>query len=124
MLYLDVYGHNKNVRKSLAYLAMVHKTPSTFTLMDRNEHAWKKRILSQKLSDSAIRSFEPKITGMIDRFCEYVCPVSAGKENTVSKPFNMSEMCKLNSNWSPLYLLVPADSTCCVTQAIIFSLTL
>ncbi|KAI3580546.1 cytochrome P450 [Fusarium oxysporum f. sp. albedinis] len=89
----DVYGHNKNVRKSLAYLAMVHKTPSTFTLMDRHEHAWKKRILSQKLSDSAIRSFEPKITGMIDRFCEYVCPVSAGKENTVSKPFNMSEMC-------------------------------
>ncbi|KAG5765125.1 hypothetical protein H9Q69_009396 [Fusarium xylarioides] len=91
--YKDVYGHNKNVRKSLAYLAMVHKTPSTFTLMDRHEHAWKKRILSQKLSDSAIRSFEPKITGMIDRFCEYVCPASTGKGNTVSKPFNMSEMC-------------------------------
>ncbi|KAF5563111.1 cytochrome P450 monooxygenase E-class group I [Fusarium phyllophilum] len=91
--YKDVYGHNKNVRKSLAYLAMVHKTPSTFTLMDRHEHAWKKRILSQKLSDSAIRSFEPKITGMIDRFCEYVCPASTTKENTVSKPFNMSEMC-------------------------------
>lgn len=102
MTFLDIYGHNKNVQKSLPYLAMVHNTPSIFTLMDKREHAWKKRILSQKLSDSAVRSFEPKAAEIIGRFCQAVIPKAGDQakglhtsdsENTWSKPFNMS-------NWS------------------------
>ncbi|KAF4448425.1 hypothetical protein F53441_8148 [Fusarium austroafricanum] len=91
--YRDVYGHGKNVRKCKPYLAMVHKTPSIFTLMDRHEHAWKKRILSQKLSDSAIRSFEPKISGLIDRFCDSVLPAAPDKGAGMTNSFNMSEKC-------------------------------
>lgn len=87
----DIYSHSKNVQKSQAYLAMVHNTPSTFTLMDRHEHAWKKRILSQKLSDAAIRSFEPNIAEIVERFCAVLRPASEAGKNAWSEPFNMSE---------------------------------
>lgn len=64
------------MQKSLPYLAMVHNTPSTFTLVNKKEHAWKKRILSQSVSDSATRSYEPNILKLVDRFCDVLCPVS------------------------------------------------
>lgn len=73
---------------------MVHNTPSTFTILDNKEHAWKKRILSQKLSDTAIRSFEPKIVELIDRFCEALRPKPSEQDNPWSEPFNMSHWCK------------------------------
>jgi hypothetical protein len=101
--YADIYGHGKNMQKSKPYLAMVHNTPSTFTLLDRREHAWKKRILSQRLSEASIRQFEPAILELIDRFCEYLCPPSdlqdkdassAVTANGWSEPFNMSTRCE------------------------------
>lgn len=75
----DIYGHNKNLRKSAPYLAMTHNTPSTFTIVSKKEHAWKKRILSQKFSDSAIRSYEPDLLKLVDRFCDALCPKSSEK---------------------------------------------
>ncbi|KAH7330247.1 cytochrome P450 [Rhexocercosporidium sp. MPI-PUGE-AT-0058] len=75
----DIYGHNKNMQKSLPYLAMVHNTPSTFTLRNKKEHAWKKRILSQKISDSAIRSYEPEVLKIVDRFCDVMSPKASEK---------------------------------------------
>ncbi|KAL6899905.1 cytochrome P450 [Trichoderma evansii] len=99
----DIYSHGKNMQKSLAYLVMVHNTPSTFTLIDKKEHAWKKRILSQKFSDSAIRSYEPKVLELVDRFCDVLCPKPSEdeddeSENTETKsvwsePFNMATWC-------------------------------
>jgi hypothetical protein len=98
---LDIYGHNKNMQKSLPYLAMVHNTPSTFTLRNKKEHAWKKRILSQKFSDSAIRSYEPEVLKLVDRFCDALCPKPSEKSESAtpetkspwSEPFDMSTWC-------------------------------
>ncbi|KAL3426494.1 cytochrome p450 [Phlyctema vagabunda] len=97
----DIYGHNKNMQKSASYLAMVHNTPSTFTLRNKKEHAWKKRILSQKFSDSAIRSYEPEMLKLVDRLCDALCPKSSERresatpdaESPWSEPFNMSAWC-------------------------------
>ncbi|KAK4985317.1 hypothetical protein LTR50_006037 [Elasticomyces elasticus] len=90
------------MQKSMPYLAMVHNTPSTFTLIDKREHAWKKHILSQKLSEASIREFEPAVLELIHRFCGSLCPPSntQGQDtsSTVAKdgwsePLNMSARC-------------------------------
>ena len=67
------------MQKSAPYLAMVHNTPSTFTLRDKKEHAWKKRILSQKFSDSAIQSYEPEVLKLLDGFCDALSPKPSEK---------------------------------------------
>lgn len=87
----DIYGHNKNVQKSAPYLAMVHNTPSTFTLRSRKEHTWKKRLLSQKFSDSAIRSYEPEMLKLVDRFCDALSPKSS--EKSAIDQFICSALC-------------------------------
>ncbi|KAH6719153.1 cytochrome P450, partial [Leptodontidium sp. MPI-SDFR-AT-0119] len=87
----DIYGHNKNMQKSLPYLAMVHNTPSTFTLRNKKEHAWKKRILSQNFSDSAIRSYEPEVLKLVDRFCDALSPKSS--EKSAINQFACSVLC-------------------------------
>lgn len=91
------------MQKSLPYLVMVHNTPSTFTLIDKKEHAWKKRILSQKFSDSAIRSYEPKVLTLVDRLCDVLCPRPSENDSgesaipqtksVWSEPFNMATWC-------------------------------
>lgn len=91
------------MQKSQPYLAMVHNTPSTFTLLDKKEHAWKKRLLSQRLSEASIREFEPVIVDLLDRFYESLCPPleTGGKDlpslesaQGWSEPTNMSSKCK------------------------------
>ncbi|KAK9486642.1 cytochrome P450 [Lipomyces starkeyi] len=67
-------------------------------MLDKYEHAWKKRILSQKLSDSAVRSFEPKISEIVVLQSSASRVQRAGKgspatqgEHAWSEPFNMSD---------------------------------
>jgi cytochrome P450 len=88
---------------------MVHRVPSTFTLLDKKEHAWKRRILSQGFSESAIRSFEPQLLTQIAKFCSVVCP-EGGKalplcvgdaQRPWSAPVDMSTWCKFP------YVLIP-----------------
>lgn len=86
------------MQKSLPYLAMVHNTPSTFTLRSKKEHAWKKRILSQKFSDSAIRSYEPEVLKLVDRFCDALCPKSC--EKSAINQFSCSALCPKPSETS------------------------
>ncbi|KAF2149255.1 cytochrome P450 [Myriangium duriaei CBS 260.36] len=96
----DIHGFNKNVQKAYGYQAMIHRVPSTFSLLDKKEHAWKRRILSQGFSEAAIRSFEPHLITQINKFCSVICPGWKDDESgisvqtsTWSQPINMSTWC-------------------------------
>lgn len=94
----DIYGHNKNMQKSPEYSVMVHNTPSTFTLINKKEHGWKKRILSHELSGAAIRSYEPEALKLVDRFCDALCPgpkvyESSHSEKSAINQFACSVLC-------------------------------
>ncbi|KAL5362921.1 cytochrome P450 [Aspergillus floccosus] len=91
----DIYGSGKNVRKSSAYKALVHGTPSTFTEVDKREHSWKRRILAQAFSTSALRLLEPHILGKINRFCKLALNGDGGTltKGAWSAPKNLSDWC-------------------------------
>ncbi len=97
----DIYGFNKNFSKAMGYQAMVHRAPSTFTSLDKKEHARKRRVLSQCFSDCAVRSFEPIILEQMQKFCDKICPNDNtpniphdAKDKGWSSPVNMSLWCK------------------------------
>lgn len=71
----DIYSSGeKNVTKSMAYLAATHRVPNTMTLRDRKEHGRRRRILGTGFSDSAIKSYEPKIRVIVNRFLVALTP--------------------------------------------------
>lgn len=87
--------------KSTSYLALTHRVPNTFTLADKKEHAWKRRILTQGFSDSVMRSYEPDIFGYVQKLSEHMieCDIK-GKSGEWTTPKNMS-------NWGELIHNIP-----------------
>ena len=71
MIFLDIYGHLKNVKKAKAYLPMVpgREGWSTLTCIDKGMHRHRRRLISQGLSDDSLRIFEPALYGYLDTFC-------------------------------------------------------
>ncbi|PGH20061.1 hypothetical protein AJ80_03711 [Polytolypa hystricis UAMH7299] len=65
----EIYGYSKNYQKSANYGAMVHRAPNTLTLIDKKAHGRKRRILSQGLSEAALRSYQPTILTHIRKLC-------------------------------------------------------
>lgn len=56
---LDIYGYNKNVRKSKSYLPMVPEKGawSTLTMIDKRKHRQRRKVISKTLSDEGLREF-------------------------------------------------------------------
>ncbi|OOF94194.1 hypothetical protein ASPCADRAFT_208737 [Aspergillus carbonarius ITEM 5010] len=65
----DIYGFGRNTQKSKLYSAMVHRAPNTLTLIDKKAHGRKRRIISQGLSDAALRRYQPAILKHINELC-------------------------------------------------------
>ncbi|KAF2702911.1 cytochrome P450 [Pleomassaria siparia CBS 279.74] len=88
----DIYKSGKNLHKSTAYMSLVHRTPNTFTLSDKKEHSWKRRILTQGFSDSNMRAFEPVILADIAKLQR--CMIEKERNESVqgwSLPVNMAD---------------------------------
>ncbi|MCJ1385613.1 hypothetical protein MMC17_008736 [Xylographa soralifera] len=67
-----IYGTKANVQKSYWYHAFTHVfgSESTQTTIDPKLHGIKRRIISQALSEHAIRAMEPHILKNVRLFCE------------------------------------------------------
>lgn len=65
-----IYSYSKDFQKSQVYNLMVHRAPNTLTAIDKKAHGRKRRILSQGLSEAAIRSYEPIILEQIHKLCD------------------------------------------------------
>ena len=70
--FTDIYGHRKNVQKSKAYLPMVPEGDGwcTLTCIDKSRHHQKRRLITQGLSDQALKQFEPALLANIRTFCD------------------------------------------------------
>ncbi|MCJ1325980.1 hypothetical protein MMC10_002643 [Thelotrema lepadinum] len=87
-----IYTYSPDFQKSQVYNVMVHRAPNTLTHIDKKGHGRKRRIVSQGLSDAAVRSYEPTIIHHINKMCD----IWAQKDkNTENEKDNQA------SSWSP-----------------------
>ncbi|THW14123.1 hypothetical protein D6D23_09503, partial [Aureobasidium pullulans] len=90
----DIYGHGKNVTKSSAYAALVHRVPNTFTVVSKKEHAWRRRVLSQGFSNAMIRVMETEILDYMKKLCQFMIEDDLAVVNgSWTSPKNMSDWC-------------------------------
>ncbi|PWY87438.1 cytochrome P450 [Aspergillus heteromorphus CBS 117.55] len=75
----DIYGFGRNTQKSKLYSAMVHRAPNTLTLIDKKAHGRKRRIISQGLSDAALRRYQPAILKHITELCTVLTGTTPGE---------------------------------------------
>lgn len=70
----DIYGTGSAARvvKSRGYGPMVHRAPNTLTIRGGREHARRRRIMSQGVSEKAQRGYERRVMTHIERFCAVV----------------------------------------------------
>ncbi|KAL1836124.1 hypothetical protein VTJ49DRAFT_5549 [Mycothermus thermophilus] len=92
----DIYsvGSVSKVIKATAYEPLVHRAPNTLTIRGGKEHARRRRIMAQGVSEKAQRGYEQRITGHIAKFCDALFGISekAGSERW-SEPKDMSKWC-------------------------------
>lgn len=97
----DVYSGSKNFAKSGNYRVLRHGAANTLTMINKAEHARRRRIISQGVSDAALRAHEPTIMAHIKKCFIAVAdsdekslgllqPISEQEEGW-SQPRNMSD---------------------------------
>ncbi|ETN41091.1 uncharacterized protein HMPREF1541_03026 [Cyphellophora europaea CBS 101466] len=99
----DIYSGSKNFQKSNNYRVLRHGAANTFTMINKKEHARRRRIISQGLSDVALREHEPTLMAHIKKCFGEVADTderSLGLEYpaspTVREPWSQS---RNMSNW-------------------------
>lgn len=72
----NIYGFKANTRKSKWYytFAIDPARPSTHTVIDKVQHARKRRLIAQGLSTKATKEIEPQVIECIDVLSEKLCP--------------------------------------------------
>ncbi|RFU28638.1 hypothetical protein B7463_g7707, partial [Scytalidium lignicola] len=90
----DIYTHEKNVKKSKGYNAMVHRSHNTLTMFDKKEHGRRRRLISQGFSDAALRQYQGAIMTHVMKFCSCLCQNDSSKADSKgsewSSPKNMA----------------------------------
>ncbi|EEP79614.1 conserved hypothetical protein [Uncinocarpus reesii 1704] len=76
----DIYSHGKNFKKAQRYGAMVHRAPNTLTVIDKNKHGKKRRIISQGFSDAALKTHEPVILKQVQQLKTQLSLDDAGRQ--------------------------------------------
>ena len=87
--YRAIYNQKANVKRGKFYEVWSRSVEdrNTLCIVDRTEHAWKRKILSSAFSDRAVHSAEPFIIKHVNRWCDLLV------EDNVqdwSKPKNMA----------------------------------
>lgn len=87
----DIYRRPGIFAKSKGYSCMVHRAPNTFTILGGRDHARRRRILAQGLSEKALRDYEPRILEHISKFCKVLG--ADASQVAWSQPKDMSCWC-------------------------------
>lgn len=88
-----IYNSTK-VCKSRGYKAMLPSPGAynTFTSVDKEMHARKRKVMSQGLTDQCIRRFEPTLLAHVDVFIKRLCRGAVGA--WPAQALNMTECCR------------------------------
>ncbi|OAP62566.1 hypothetical protein AYL99_01793 [Fonsecaea erecta] len=70
----DIYstGTQSNFVKADSYTPLIHRSPNILTIRGGKEHARRRRIMAQGVSEKAQRGYEKRIAVHIDRLCKIV----------------------------------------------------
>ncbi len=92
----DIYGTGASSHfiKSKHYIQLEHKNVSSFSAREKKDHQWRRRIVSQSVSDKAQRGYEPRIAEHINKLCSILYPESQAP-GTWGPVMNMAKWC----NW-------------------------
>ncbi len=87
----DIYSVRANTQKAQFYSVFSYffKVPMIVTTIDRKDHASKKRILSQALTATAIKSMEDSILTNVRKFCQHLLDEKPSRG--WNEPKNMTE---------------------------------
>ncbi|KAH6651497.1 cytochrome P450 3A31 [Truncatella angustata] len=92
----DIYSISASSKfmKAQAYAPMVHRAPNTLTIRGGKDHARRRRIMAQGVSERAQRGYEHRIATHIDKLCS----IAFQTDDTVgsrswSVPMDMSKWC-------------------------------
>jgi cytochrome P450 len=82
-----------NYIKGDAYAPLIHRAPNTLTIRGGKEHARRRRIMAQGVSEKAQRGYEARVIRHIEEFCNNTVQRGSGqKENgSWSEPMDMSK---------------------------------
>ncbi|KAM7212583.1 Cytochrome P450 [Rhypophila decipiens] len=95
----DIYSNSAlgKIVKSDSYEPLVHRAPNTLTIRGGKEHARRRRIMSQGVSEKAQRGYEDRVVSHILNLCNAVFPVPQQNNQEPSpqwsEPLDMSEWC-------------------------------
>ncbi|KAL7270834.1 hypothetical protein RUND412_006443 [Rhizina undulata] len=91
----EIYGVNKNVKKSKLYVAAAgHATnyaQNTFNAVDKRIHASKRKVLAPGFTEAALRSMEPYFLPHLENLCNIIAageqslPIPGGEKETKGK---------------------------------------
>ena len=94
----EIYAFKANVKKAKFYTAFPAKVgaESTHSMIDKNLHARKRRVLSQAFSDNTMKGLQPHVLHVIRTFCKAIGPsrvtsaAAEKQERPWSSPRNMA----------------------------------
>ncbi|TVY84640.1 Cytochrome P450 monooxygenase apf7 [Lachnellula suecica] len=86
----SIYDTKANVQKARQYGIWPKElaSPNTFSVIDKEKHARKRRVMTAAISESAVRTSEPFVFQHADRWGELLV---GDRKNEWSEPRNMSE---------------------------------
>lgn len=92
----DIYGFGSlhKIVKASAYEPLVHRAPNTLTIRGGKDHARRRRIMAQGVSEKAQRGYEQRISSHIAKFCEVTFGSAGDEKKGWSEPMDMAKWCK------------------------------
>lgn len=91
----DIYWGSTTSKfiKGHAYAPMIHRAPNTLTIRGGKEHARRRRVVAQGVSEKAQRGYEGRVMRHIEEFCDIA--MGSGNKQTGteewSEPMDMAK---------------------------------
>lgn len=76
---------------------MVHRAPNTLTIRDNKEHSRRRRIMSQGVSQSAQRGYEPRIISHISGICSDFTAQIGSSSSGWTEPLDIAQWGELQT---------------------------
>lgn len=96
----DIYSGSTTSKfiKGNAYAPLVHRAPNTLTIRGGKEHARRRRVMAQGVSEKAQRGFEDRVIRHIEQFCDITMGKSSlpTADRQWSEPIDMSKWSECN----------------------------
>jgi cytochrome P450 len=97
----DIYSGSKNFQKSPNYRVLRHQAANTLTMINKKEHARRRRIISQGVSDAALRAHEPTILAHIKKCFDIVLDTDEKSLGIVYPTSPITSTSGRSEGWTP-----------------------